>query len=92
MPYQKWVTENSYIWKYEGWLYLAVILVFIPAKSLADGLVHDGQVGLRYLVYLAMTAEITQRLDCPFGSGVAMESWNHRFKVEVNQLRYSFNY
>ena len=35
-PNQKWAADISYIWTREGWLYLAVILIFIPGMS-SDG-------------------------------------------------------
>lgn len=89
-PDQNWVSDITYIWTDEGWLYLAVVLELYSRR------VIDWAIGERMTATMVCNALIMALWRHRMPKGVivhsdrgsqycstAMESWNHSFKVEA---------
>ena len=112
---EKWVSDITYIWTDEGWLYLAVVMdlysrmvvgwaisermtskLVIDAFQMAvwrrkppRGLIVHSDRGGQYCSHAYQKLFVTHGLVCSMSKrgdcfdSVAMESWNHSFKVEA---------
>jgi transposase InsO family protein len=114
-PNQKWVSDITYVWTEEGWLYLAVVLdlysrlvvgwamgermtasLVCEALTMARwrrkmpvGVIVHSDRGSQYcsadyqrlLLRHKLLCSMSKKGDCY--DNAAMESWNHRLKVEA---------